>query len=322
MAVANSALRYLWWLHNTQNHHSLAAQTVANNRSKKQQAGTGEIRVAIHVDANQDEFQQPMDELTAEQSSNLDRHSAPFVGQWNQLISTTNWDKGRIIVDWQESMRSSELPASAYNDQRWCQLVGGATPQHVGRLRRTYVRFGHVYGEYEGLYWSHFYAALDWDDAEMWLEGAVQNGWSVSEMRTNRWETLGKVPKDRPRIDQIVVTELEEETRAIGGRVFANDREIIEGPILEGPDFGDEDHPTRRGNRQTTEALDAELKPRGPKLKPFESFTDLPDDVSAAACSFKIAIIRHKADRWSEISLDDLLGLLEALKQLAKANPE
>jgi len=44
--------------------------------------------------------------------------------------------------------------------------------------------------QYEGLYWSHLQAALDWDDAEMWLEGAIQNQWSVSQMRGQRWETL------------------------------------------------------------------------------------------------------------------------------------
>ena len=35
--------------------------------------------------------------------------------------------------------------------------------------------------------------AVDWDDAEMWLEGAVQSQWSVSAMRRQRVETLGLV---------------------------------------------------------------------------------------------------------------------------------
>mgnify|MGYP000408540184 CR=1 FL=1 len=26
----------------------------------------------------------------------------------------------------------------------------------------------------------------------MWLEGAIHNGWSVSQMRGQRWETVGK----------------------------------------------------------------------------------------------------------------------------------
>ena len=27
--------------------------------------------------------------------------STPFIGQWNRLISTTNWEKGKIICEWQ-----------------------------------------------------------------------------------------------------------------------------------------------------------------------------------------------------------------------------
>ena len=106
--------------------------------------------------------------------------SKPFVGQWNELVSTTNWDKGEIIIQWRESLKEKSASASESSDEAWSQLVGGVTPQHVGRLRRTFERFGHTFKEYQGIYWSHFYAALDWDDAEMWLEGAVQSKWSVS----------------------------------------------------------------------------------------------------------------------------------------------
>ena len=74
------------------------------------------------------------------------------------------------------------------SDEAWSREVGGVSPQHVGRLRRTYERFGAVHKQYPGLYWSHFQAALDWPDAEMYLEGAVQNDWSVSQMRNQRWE--------------------------------------------------------------------------------------------------------------------------------------
>jgi len=115
--------------------------------------------------------------------------SKPFIGQWNTLVSTTNWDKGQIICLWRKQLEHEGVKANEYSDEAWSQLVGGVTPQHVGRLRRCYDRFGHVFGEYNGIFWSHFYAALDWDDAEMWLEGAVQNKWSVSGMRKERWET-------------------------------------------------------------------------------------------------------------------------------------
>lgn len=93
--------------------------------------------------------------------------SHSFIGKWNQLISTTNWEKGQIIVTWRQAMAAQDLPPAAYSDECWSRLVGGVSPQHVGRLRRTFERFGEVYKTYANIYWSHFYAALDWDDAEM-----------------------------------------------------------------------------------------------------------------------------------------------------------
>ena len=92
----------------------------------------------------------------------------------------------------------SGVAAKLYSDPAWSRLVGEVSPQHVGRLRRTWDRFGSTHQDYEGLYWSHFFAALDWDDAEMWLEGAVQNNWSISKMRYQRWETMGKLKGEQP----------------------------------------------------------------------------------------------------------------------------
>lgn len=253
--------------------------------------------------------------------------SKPFVGQWNQLVSTTNWHKGEIICSWRKQLEDKGVSASECSDEAWSQLVGGVTPQHVGRLRRTFERFGHVYSEYEGVFWSHFYAALDWDDAEMWLEGAVQSKWSVSAMRKQRWETLGKVG-EVPSNTEIVSSELDEETQSLSlsDKPRNNDRDYVEGPVHEGPDWGDEGPSDGGGSKSTTtlddptEASEPASKPHS--IRPFESFEDLPDDVMDAASAFKLAIIRHKASEWDEISLTDLLGLLDALKQLASIAPE
>src|SRR5205807_8097628 len=66
----------------------------------------------------------------------------------------------------------------------------------VGRLRRAYERFDGLRGDFPSLYWSHFQAALDWEDSEMWLEGAYQSGWSVADMRRERETVLGAVNAD------------------------------------------------------------------------------------------------------------------------------
>ena len=218
------------------------------------------------------------------------------------------------------------MKANEYSDEAWSQLVGGVTPQHVGRLRRCYDRFGHVFGEYDGIFWSHFYAALDWDDAEMWLEGAVQNKWSVSGMRKERWETLGKVG-DKPAEGEIVSTEINEETQSLSlsEKPRNNDRDYIEGPVHEGPDWGDQDSPnagskSSAGSDKSSDGESDSDEPTAAKphaIKPFEAFTSLPDDVMDAASAFKVAIIKHKATEWEECAREDLLGMLDALKQLA-----
>lgn len=257
-------------------------------------------------------------------SERTNSESQPFVGQWNELVSTTNWDKGAIICQWRASLESAGVASAEYSDEAWSQLVGGVTPQHVGRLRRTAQRFGEVYRDYAGIYWSHFYAALEWDDAEMWLEGAVQNRWSVSAMRKQRWETLGQVGQS-PDGEPVVTSELAEETQslALSERPRNNDRDYVQGPVHEGPDWGDADTPASSTALQQGAASEDvpfdEPSPASttPPVRPFESFDQLPDDVQDAATAFKIAIIRHKSEDWEEISQQDMLGLLDALKQLA-----
>ncbi len=212
---------------------------------------------------------------TVEISEQATDQSRPFVGQWNQLISTTNWEKGQIICQWRKSLEESDASSSEYSDEAWSQLVGGVSPQHVGRLRRTFERFGHVYQEYEGVYWSHFYASLEWDDPEMWLEGAVQNRWSVSKMRQHRWETLGKIPADQPQPDQIVATEIEEEVQSLdlSEAKRHNDRDYIEGPVHEGPDFGDEGPAPDNRSGEATEPSSASPPPkRYARLSPSPIF--------------------------------------------------
>ena len=121
----------------------------------------------------------------------IDQLSEPIVGKWNILVSQTNWEKGALILSWRNDLIAAGLPNTAYSDEAWARRVGNITPQHVGKLRRVAERFGEKSKDFARLYWSHFNAALDWNDAELWLEGAVQNGWSVAQMRVQRWETFG-----------------------------------------------------------------------------------------------------------------------------------
>ena len=257
----------------------------------------------------------------------LDAASQPFVGQWNQLVSTTNWEKGRIIFDWREALIEAEAPAVEYSDEAWSRRVGNVTGQHVGRLRRVYQRFGSTNEQYDGLFWSHFQAALDWEDAEMWLEGATQNEWSVSQMRNTRWETLGAIEADRPADKDIVVSELDEDVEPSIDREEnssnARGNDVQSSPRHEGPDFGDEDTSAVAGTAAADSGAsiyaDDDARETIEFVRPFENLGELPDDLAEAFDAFKLAILRHKQESWEQISRDDVLASLDALKELALA---
>lgn len=270
--------------------------------------------------------------LTAE----LVAASQPFVGQWNRLVSTTNWDKGRIILEWRQALLAQEAIVTEYSDEAWGRLVGGVTGQHVGRLRRVFQRFGNTQVQYAGLYWSHFQAALDWTDAEMWLEGAVQQNWSVSRMREQRWETLGAISTDKPRTEDVIASEQDEDFEParnqppeIAAKYEDVSGDASSGPRHEGSDFGDDvggssGTPSSYADRDLSSSGEGTTKKEPIDLvRPFADMPELPDDLSDALEQFKLAILHHKTDGWKEVPLENVLRSLDALKALATApSPE
>jgi hypothetical protein len=272
----------------------------------------------------------PMDEPLGLAAALEDETSLTYLAEWDRLVSSTNWEKGRIINEWRTALTDSQASPTQYSDEVWSRRVGNVSGQHVGRLRRVFERFGAVRTSYAGLYWSHFQAALDWNDAEMWLEGAVQNKWSVSQMRSSRWLAMGAPDELRPRDADVITAELDED--------FSQDRsamaEIVDphersttsvegesGPDYnQGPDFGDE---TRDGADLGT-PFDADAasypgEPAGPAARPFENLSELPPDMADAFENFKLAILRHKVAGWTEVARDDVLASLDALRQCACA---
>ncbi len=263
---------------------------------------------------------------TAEDAGSVDpavveNASAEFLGRWNRLVSTTNWEKGRIICEWRQELLGAGAPLEAATDEAWSRRVGNVSPQHVGRLRRVYQRFGDVHGQFSGLYWSHFQAALDWHDAEMWLEGAVQSGWSVAAMRTERWQAMGAPKDQRPRDEEVVSADVDEDIDA------ANDSAAA----TLGPSLGEVRDPgaaqeadadgTEEGQHDLAdeEAPWSDVPAAAESVRPFENLPPLPRDLADAFEGFKLAILNHKLAGWRDTSLDDVLTVLDALKQLAMA---
>ena len=274
----------------------------------------------------EDEFDPELVHLTSE----------PFINQWETLVSQTNWQKGEIIHQWRAALIDAGAPLQEYSDEAWAKHFNGTVSgQHVGRLRRVFQRFGDSYQEFDHLSWTHFQAAIDWSDAEMWLEGALQNKWSVSSMREQRWEAMGGAPSEKPDDKDVIYAELDEDIATLSleeppikndyapgdGTIRGEYDEANAGPnYASGPDFGDGDSYGIPANN-TIEAAPREmdtaiLTAAGEGIRPFENLKELPSDLQNTLDEFKLAILRHKATGWQEVEAAQVTGHLYALIQM------
>jgi hypothetical protein len=249
-----------------------------------------------------------------------DKLSEDYLGRWNHLVSTTNWEKGQIIFQWRADLEVKSSPTGEFSDEAWSRRVGNVSPQHVGRLRRVFTRFNKVWQDYPGLYWSHFQSAVEWADAELWLEGASQNRWSVSQMRYARWEAMGAPADQKPRDRDIITAELDED-RSLGTdekQVTTARTATVRDPGGDtetfAPDYGEAQDASPEQVAQSVSGRD-----EPPQIRPFAELPTLPADVSDSFESFKLAILHHKMQGWEEVHRDDVVSTLEALKELALA---
>jgi hypothetical protein len=187
-------------------------------------------------------------------------------------------------------------------------------------------RFGQTHEDYDGLYWSHFMVAMDWEDAEMWLEGATQSGWSVSQMRARRWEAVGAPDDLKPREEDIVASEWDEDSplRPIGDvlRTAGSTDDEGSGAGYAPPSGTDDDADTEpvhtvedAGRPDASSHRPISVAP----VKPFAGLPELPDDLVEAFEQFKIAILAHRITGWQETSSEHVLAALDALKSLVVA---
>lgn len=278
----------------------------------------------------------------------IDPVTAPYVGRWNRLVSFTNWEKGRIIGQWRQAMIESGAAVTEYSDETWARSVGGVTASHVGRLRRVHDAFADTHESYPGLSWTHFLAALDWDDAPMWLEGAAQSRWSVSAMRRQRWQVVDGDETNRPQSADELSPPWDEDfvdpnslnpSAAAGGttpamtqpaqgggstRKYEEGPEAIgSGPRVEGPDFGDEESLNRIGTDFPGGPKPADFPADGasaePLIQPFAGLPELPNDLADAVELLKLALLRHKTGGWRETTPSIIRQYLAAFEKLIEA---
>ena len=94
-------------------------------------------------------------------------------------ISQCNWVIGHCACEW------TERYAAGRTDGDFGEQVGLSADQ-VYQRRRVWETFADVRHEYGGLRWSHFYAAVTWDDAPDALGWAEEMAATVAEMRAWR----------------------------------------------------------------------------------------------------------------------------------------
>ncbi len=155
----------------------------------------------------------------------------------------------------------------------------------------------------------------------MWLEGAVQNRWSVSEMRRMRGEALGEAGGEPLDVDEVVSEEFDSDaprdmTADEIPRAISATQNVLAEEEAGGEALDDETAFAAEDADFSEHEADAEPNRA---VRPFAQLADLPADLADAVESFKLAILRHKLAGWSEVAREDVIDALEALKQLALA---
>jgi hypothetical protein len=145
-------------------------------------------------------------------------------------------------------------------------------------------------------------------------------------MRDPRWEAMGGQPESKPEESDVVASELDEDVPLV------DDRDV---PPTISDSFGEvhdtDDTPAYDESEAAPFDADSSVSEpmssspevsSAPLLRPFESLPPLPADLKEAFELMKLAILAHKVCGWGEIARDDVLSVLESLKQLALAPAE
>ncbi|HEV8004270.1 MAG TPA: hypothetical protein VGP63_30685 [Planctomycetaceae bacterium] len=108
-----------------------------------------------------------------------------LISKAQSAVSQSNWVVGECADKW------TQRYARGRGDGDFAALLG-LTADQVFQRRRVWQTFADVYNNYPALKWSHFYAALTWDDAPECLQWADENQSTVSEMKAWRRALRGE----------------------------------------------------------------------------------------------------------------------------------
>ena len=259
----------------------------------------------------------------------IDEIASEFVGFWNLLVSNTNWEKGKVIHSWRAKLQEAGMPKRVYSDEAISQRIKDVTPQHVGRLRRVYERFGDR-EVLPNLYWSHYQAALDWEDADEWLRKASDEKLSIAQMRLERWEKFGASLKTKPKDDEIVAAELDEDVNP-----YNDEGSLAVDPKISSESADDKREKDDKKKKKSKKSQEDELGEYGGETEPWETDSDatptfttadvldamnkldpLPGDFQEAIEGVKVAILTRKLEEWKDVQPIQIAAYLSELKRL------
>lgn len=120
---------------------------------------------------------------------------ADLIQRAQLALSSCHWEVGECAALWTKRF------ARGRTDADFANLIGLSADQ-VYQRRRVWETFADVQANYPGLKWSHFYAALTWEDAAECLEWAQEIQATVAEMkawrRAQRGEDLSEAADEEP----------------------------------------------------------------------------------------------------------------------------
>lgn len=108
-----------------------------------------------------------------------------LIDRAQSALNQCNWVIGECAARW------TERYAKGRTDADFGARIGLSGDQ-VYQRRRVWETFSDVQSEYANVRWSHFYAALNWDDAAECLQWADEMGATVAEMKAWRRAQRGE----------------------------------------------------------------------------------------------------------------------------------
>jgi len=115
----------------------------------------------------------------------IEESEEQLVSRAQEAVSQCRWVVGECASQW------TQRYARGRTDGDFAVLIGLSGDQ-VYQRRRVWESFAPVREEFTTLKWSHFYAALNWDDARDCLSWAEETHSTVAEMRAWRRAQRGE----------------------------------------------------------------------------------------------------------------------------------